>query len=86
MPLEGKADARTAGPAIARAAKKCGTQIRTRTEVTGLTRSGGYWYVDLESDGVTEADSTQTIVIAADVWTTRIGAMMAHICRPSRWH
>ncbi|GGF53471.1 FAD-dependent oxidoreductase [Mameliella alba] len=86
LPLEGKADARTAGPAIARAAKKCGAEIRTRTEVTDLTRSGTAWRVTLKTDGATEAVSTQTIVIPAGVWTTRIGAMMAPICRPSRWH
>src|SRR5690606_4415398 len=35
-PVEGKADARTAAPALARAALRAGTDIRTRTEVVGI--------------------------------------------------
>lgn len=84
-PLEGKADARTAGPAIARAALKAGAQIRTRTEVMGLTRAGGRWQIDLTPTGVPERTAPEriiadTIVIAAGVWTTRLGKMMgAHL-------
>ncbi|MFC5738815.1 NAD(P)/FAD-dependent oxidoreductase [Sinirhodobacter huangdaonensis] len=75
-PIEGKADARTAGPALARAALKAGAEIRTRTEVTGLSRSGGGWQVALSAGSTSEPVSAQTIVIAAGVWTTRIGQMM----------
>ena len=79
-PLEGKADARTAGPAIARAAMKAGAEIRTRTEVTSLTRDGTRWCVGLSADGRSEEMTAETIVIAAGVWTTRIGKMMgAHL-------
>lgn len=79
-PLEGKADARTVGPAIARAAMKAGAEIRTRTEVTSLTRDGTHWCVGLSADGRSEEMTAETIVIAAGVWTTRIGKMMgAHL-------
>lgn len=78
-PLEGKADARTAGPSLARAALASGAEIRTRCEVKGLTRSGGRWRIDLRTngpEGVIETLSAETLVIAAGVWTTRVGAMM----------
>jgi glycine/D-amino acid oxidase-like deaminating enzyme len=79
-PLEGKADARTAGPAIARAAMKSGAEVRTRTEVTGLTRNGGHWCATLKTMGTTEEIRAETVVIAAGVWTTRLGQMMgAHL-------
>lgn len=75
-PIEGKADARTAGPALARAALKAGAEIRTRTEVTGLSRTAGRWHVELSAGGATEQVSAEAVVIAAGVWTTRIGQMM----------
>lgn len=79
-PIEGKADARTAGPALARAALKAGAEIRTRTEVTGLSRAAGHWHVELSAGSATEQVSAETVVIAAGVWTTRIGQMMdAHL-------
>jgi len=79
-PTEGKADARTAGPALARAALQAGAQIQTRTEVTRLERHGGRWHVVVTSAEGTMELSAESIVIAAGVWTTRLGQMMgAHL-------
>lgn len=90
-PLEGKADARTAAPALARAALRTGVEIRTRTAVVGLSRSGGRWTVALkgrpgsaagetDTGGAPEIVTADAVVIAAGVWTTLLGDMMgAHL-------
>ncbi|WP_339696233.1 FAD-dependent oxidoreductase [Celeribacter baekdonensis] len=79
-PTEGKADARTAGPALARAALQAGAEIETRTEVTGLSRQAGRWHVAVTSAAGATTVSAESVVIAAGVWTTRIGQMMgAHL-------
>lgn len=86
-PLEGKADARTAAPALARAALRAGAEIRTRTEVTALSPSGGRWAATLKkrqfgaveragAEAVREFVSADAVVIAAGVWTTMLGEMM----------
>lgn len=72
-PIEGKADARTAGPALARAALKAGAEIRTRTPVQSLTRAAGRWQVGLPEGETVGAES---VIIAAGVWTTQLGRMM----------
>lgn len=80
-PLEGKADTRIAGPALARGAVRLGAEVHTRTEVTGLTRIAGGWRVealarpgDGEPAAITfEADS---VMLAAGVWTTRLGHLV----------
>jgi len=78
-PLEGKADARTAAPALARAALRLGAEIRTRREVVGLSRQAGRWQVALRGERV-ETVTADAVVIAAGVWTTRLGQMMgAHL-------
>jgi glycine/D-amino acid oxidase-like deaminating enzyme len=75
-PVEGKADARTAAPALARAALREGAEIRTRTEVTGLARTGLRWNVSLrDRDGKEDMVSADATVIVAGVWTTRLGQM-----------
>lgn len=81
-PVEGKADARTAAPAMARAALRAGAEIRTRCEVLALSRQGGCWQVDLQDRGVGMRDrvTADAVVIAAGVWTTKLGEMMgAHL-------
>lgn len=80
-PLEGKADARTAAPALARAALRLGAEILTRREVVGLSRQAGRWQVVLQDrQGGVELVTAGAVVIAAGVWTTRLGQMMeAHL-------
>ncbi|WP_394199635.1 NAD(P)/FAD-dependent oxidoreductase [Litoreibacter albidus] len=79
-PTEGKADARTAGPALARAALQAGAEIKTRTEVTGLVRQGGRWHVSVATAESAQRAIAESVVIAAGVWTTRMGQMMgAHL-------
>ncbi|MBP9048312.1 MAG: FAD-binding oxidoreductase [Tabrizicola sp.] len=78
-PLEGKADARTAAPALARAALRLGAEIRTRRAVVGLSRQGGRWQVQLQGEDA-ETVTAEAVVIAAGVWTTGVGQMMgAHL-------
>lgn len=81
-PLEGKADARTAAPALARAALRLGADIQTRREVVALSRQGGRWQVSLQDrqGGSAEVVTAEAVVLAAGVWTTRLGQMMgAHL-------
>jgi len=80
-PAEGKADARTAAPALARAALRQGAEIRTRCEVTRLERTAGKWRVTLQAGpGAAEIVTADAVVIAAGVWTTRLGSLMgAHL-------
>jgi glycine/D-amino acid oxidase-like deaminating enzyme len=77
-PTEGKADARTAAPAMARAALRAGAEIRTRCEVAGLSRQGARWQVDLQhrAGGAPDRVTADAVVIAAGVWTTKLGEMM----------
>lgn len=77
-PLEGKADARTAAPALARAAMRQGAEIQTRREVVGLSRQGGRWQVLLQDrqGGAIDTVTADGVVIAAGVWTTRLGQLM----------
>lgn len=81
-PLEGKADARTAAPALARAALRLGADIQTRREAVALSRQGGRWQVSLQDrqGGSAEVVTAEAVVLAAGVWTTRLGQMMgAHL-------
>lgn len=77
-PIEGKADARTAAPAMARAALHTGADIRTRCEVVGLSRQGGRWRVDLRdrTGGASDKVTADAVVIAGGVWTTKLGELM----------
>lgn len=74
-PIEGKADTRTAGPALARAAARSGAEIATRCEVVALDRSGTRWNLRLRQDGVERRISAEAVVIAAGVWTTAMGEL-----------
>ncbi|TFI42486.1 FAD-binding oxidoreductase [Rhodococcus sp. 1R11] len=84
-PLEGKADTRTAGPAMARAAIRCGATVRTRTSVDDVRRSGSRWSVSLtdrDSDDKrrTSIVTTESVILTSGVWTTEIGDMIgAHL-------
>lgn len=82
-PSEGKADTRTAAPALARAAIREGAVVLTRTEVTGMQRQGTEWLVTLRSresgiGGETRERTvfTSSVVIAAGVWTTELGELV----------
>lgn len=81
-PVEGKADARTAAPAMARAALRAGAEIRTRCAVVGLSRQGGRWQVALQGreGGPVDTVTADAVIIAAGVWTTHLGQLMgAHL-------
>ncbi|UFU06720.1 NAD(P)/FAD-dependent oxidoreductase [Ruania halotolerans] len=78
-PIEGKADTRIAAPAFARGATRAGAQVRTRTEVVALRRSGTSWLVDLatpDGAGADERVVTDAVVLAAGVWTGELGALI----------
>ena len=76
-PIEGKADTRTAAPALARAAMREGVDVRTRCEVTDMSREGSDWRVTLREHGThTRQVRVGAVVIAAGVWTTEIGDMI----------
>ncbi|HEY9423221.1 MAG TPA: FAD-binding oxidoreductase [Microterricola sp.] len=80
-PIEGKADTRTAGPALARGAARLGADIRTRSRVVSMTRAGGSWLIGVETsepDGSTRRSeiSTEAVIPAGGVWTTELGAML----------
>lgn len=74
-PIEGKADTRTAGPALARAAARAGAEIATRCEVVALDRSGSRWNLKLRQDGVERRINAEAVIIAAGVWTTAVGEL-----------
>ncbi|MBK0417496.1 FAD-binding oxidoreductase [Leucobacter sp. CSA1] len=76
-PIEGKADTRTAAPALARAAMREGAEVRTRCEVVAMRRERSGWRVTL-ADGAGERReiAAGAIVIAAGVWTTAVGEMI----------
>ncbi|MGO4103377.1 NAD(P)/FAD-dependent oxidoreductase [Leifsonia sp. YAF41] len=80
-PIEGKADTRTAGPALARGAARLGADIRTRTRVVSMTRAGASWLVGVETtspDGTLLKSEirTEAIILAGGVWTTELGEML----------
>ena len=75
-PIEGKADTRTAAPALARAAAREGASVRTRCEVVAMRREAGAWRVTLaDAEGLSEIVA-DAVVIAAGVWTTELGGMV----------
>lgn len=82
-PIEGKADTRTAAPALARAAIREGAVVDTRTEVVAMQRDGADWKVTLrqhaagpEHPGLEQTVLADAVVIAAGVWTTELGEMV----------
>lgn len=76
-PIEGKADTRTAAPALARAAIREGAEIRTRCEVVGMRREGARWRVELAEGASRKREVVAgAVVIAAGVWTTAVGEMI----------
>ncbi|QYH35563.1 FAD-binding oxidoreductase [Salinibacterium sp. M195] len=80
-PIEGKADTRRAGPALARGAIRHGAQVRTRTEVTAIRRDGAFWRVQTESAGADgrvrrEEFRASTVMLAGGVWTSQLGSML----------
>lgn len=79
-PIEGKADTRIAGPALARGALRLGAEVRTRTELVGLERAASGWTVHaVERTGEAERMlrlEADTVMLAAGVWTTRLGRLV----------
>ncbi|MBO3088215.1 NAD(P)/FAD-dependent oxidoreductase [Cellulomonas dongxiuzhuiae] len=79
-PSEGRANARTAAPALARAAVAHGADLRTRTEVTSLRRDGAAWVVGTRTqdpDGTHDDElRADAVVLAAGVWTRTLAAML----------
>ncbi|WP_327579118.1 MULTISPECIES: FAD-binding oxidoreductase [unclassified Streptomyces] len=77
-PLEGKADARIAAPAVARAAVAAGATVRTRSQLAGAHRVPAGWDLSLRETSATGEEGTHTVraaavVLAAGVWTTELG-------------
>lgn len=80
-PLEGKANTRTAGPALARAALERGARIHPLTEVTAIEPAGDRWRIRTTTrPGAGQPAQTWTeaeaVVLAAGVWTTRLGRLL----------
>ena len=75
-PVEGKADTRTAGPALAIAAIREGASVETRTEVVNIRRDGRRWRLTLRTDAGERDVFSDAVVIAAGVWTTEIGKLI----------
>lgn len=76
--VEGKADARTAAPAVARAAMRAGATVQTRTGLTAAQRCGAGWSLSLASETQDGGRSRKTVttaavVLAAGVWTSEVG-------------
>lgn len=77
-PLEGKADARTAAPAVGRAALAAGATILTRARLADAHRTVQGWDLTLrETDHAGDERArtvhTAAVVVAAGVWTTEVG-------------
>lgn len=79
-PLEGKANARTAAPAICRASIEAGATVLTRARVRELAKSGGVWRAAVQrgpggrvGHQFLEADA---VVLAAGVWTNQLAALL----------
>lgn len=79
-PLEGKADARTAAPAVARAASRAGVELRTRSALTTARSSRAGWTLALREERIDGTAQERTVVtsavaLTAGVWTTRLGRL-----------
>jgi sarcosine oxidase, subunit beta len=74
-PLEGKADARVAAPAVARAAVAAGAIVRTRTHLAGAHRGSAGWELTLRDGGAVHVVRAAAVVLAAGVWTTELGRL-----------
>lgn len=70
--VEGRADARTAAPALARAAMAQGARIRTRMPVQAIDRDGRHWKLQTPAGSVRASQ----LVLAAGVWTAELGKML----------
>lgn len=75
-PEEGKANARTAAPALCRAAVALGADVLTRVGVTGLERQGNRWRIRAEQDSVPVMFEADVVILAAGVWCHELAAMM----------
>lgn len=80
-PIEGKADTRTAAPALARAAQASGARVQTRTELVGLRQARGSWQVSTrhtDSSGrqVPQEIQAEVVLLAAGVWTQELGQLV----------
>ncbi|WP_340538941.1 NAD(P)/FAD-dependent oxidoreductase [Nocardioides sp. GXZ039] len=75
-PDEGKANARTAAPALCRAAVGLGADVLTRVGVTGLEREGSRWKIRAEQNSVPMTFEADIVILAAGVWCDELAAMM----------
>lgn len=77
-PQEGKADPRRCALAYARAAARCGAQVRSNVGVQDMRRSGNVWQVRFDDGSACQAEQ---VVIAAGAWSGRL-AQMAGVVLP----
>jgi sarcosine oxidase subunit beta len=75
-PSEGRADARIAAPALARAAARFGARVHTATAMVSATRVAGRWRVGTQGASSIRQWDTEILMLAAGVWTTELGAML----------
>lgn len=77
-PQEGKADPRRCALAFARAAARCGAQVRSNVGVQDMRRNGSVWQVRFDDGSTCQAEQ---VVIAAGAWSGRL-AQMAGVVLP----
>ncbi|MEU2610949.1 FAD-dependent oxidoreductase [Micromonospora sp. NPDC007271] len=78
VPDEGKANPRLVTPALARAAVRHGTVLRTGARVTRLHRRDGRWELHTAPEapgGAGETHRADTVVLAGGVWTAELAGM-----------
>lgn len=78
--LEGKADARLAAPAVARAASAAGATVRTRSRLDRADRVPGGWHLTFRETDHAGGEHDRTVraaavVLATGVWTTGLGRL-----------
>lgn len=75
-PSEGKANARTAAPALCREALAAGASVLTRAGVTSMDRRGSRWRIVAEQESDTLVVEAEVVILAAGVWCNKLAAMM----------
>jgi len=70
-PTGGHANPRLAAPAIGRAAKRAGADIREEAEVTGIARNGSEFVVEIAGQGEVTAP---VLLITAGAWAGKLSA------------
>jgi sarcosine oxidase subunit beta len=75
-PDEGKANARTAAPALCREAVRQGATVRTRAEVVSIERDAGRWRVSVATADGPIVVHAEAIILAAGVWCSELADMI----------